>query len=128
MQGKSFEDRYASAGKSERKKISESFNKIWSKTSPQLFSGIDIDLKDKKILIVDDAVHSGKTLDVAKKYLLKFKPDEIKTAALFYVDKYLPDYFIGKGEMKYPWSSFAKFEKGYWLYRKYLEKHNYQEK
>ena len=45
-------------------------------------SDIGVMIKDKKILIVDDAPHTGKMLAVAKQHLVKKKPSEIKTAVI----------------------------------------------
>ena len=94
---------YSNASERERNEIKDkSSTKIWFGTDPVLLEGItDEDLKNKKVLLVDDAIHSGKTYgkSLKKTYIFGFSPDHYKDSAalLFYVDKtYIPDYFIGK--------------------------------
>lgn len=118
-----FEKRYSGASENTRKMISKDFNEVWFATDPKIVKVDKLDLKDKKVLLVDDAVHTGKTLDIAKSYLSTFKPWFIKTAALFYADKYVPDYVLGHGEKQYPWSTWAKFNEKYKVYEEYLKKH-----
>jgi hypoxanthine phosphoribosyltransferase len=117
-----FNEEYRSSDSSKRREVSEAFDEAWFKSDPEIVYSDQLDLEIKKVLIVDDAVHSGKTLGVILKYLSKFNPSDIKTAALFYVDKRKPDFFVGTGEHKYPWSTWAKFEDGYIPYQEYLEK------
>jgi|GEM_PF-1920431 len=119
-----FEKQYSVANGDERKIISEKFNKTWFNTNPQLLERENFDVEGKKVLLIDDAVHTGKTLDIAKKYILTFKPKTLKTAALFYADTYAPDYVLGRGEKIYPWSTWAKFDEKHEVYEKYLKKHN----
>ena len=51
-----------------------------------------------RVLVVDDLVDSGVTLDVVKKHLMIEYPSitDIRTAVLWYkaVSKYVPDYFV----------------------------------
>ena len=124
VDAKLLEDQYLNASEIERNEIKDKFDKIWFGTDPVLLEGItDEDLKNKKVLLVDDAIHSGKTMKVAKDYIFGFSPTIIKTAALFYVDTYIPDYFIGKGEKKYPWSTWARYDTAYKDYDDYLSHH-----
>ena len=118
-----FEKLYSDASEDTRKIISKDFNEAWFATDPKIVKTDRLDLKDKNILLVDDAVHTGKTLNVAKSYISTFKPSLEKTATLFYADKYTPDYVLGYGEKYYPWSTWAKFNEEYKLYEEYLKEH-----
>ncbi len=118
-----FEKKYSKASEDVKKEISKDFNKAWFATEPKIVKTDRLDLKDKKVLLVDDAVHTGKTLNAAKAYISTFKPSLVKTATLFYADKYVPDYVLGRGEKQYPWSTWAKFNEGYKVYEEYLKKH-----
>lgn len=53
-------------------------------------------LTGKKVLIVDDLVDSGKTLDVIVDYIKDFKPALLKTAVIFKKASsiFTPDYFV----------------------------------
>ena len=56
---------------------------------------IDVDLTGKKVLIVDDITDSGESMIVAKEFVQKLNPKEIKTAAIFNIkhSKFVPDYY-----------------------------------
>lgn len=45
-------------------------------------------IKGKRILIVDDVVNTGKTINIAKSCLRKFQPASLKTAALVWDGSY----------------------------------------
>ena len=117
-----FNNDYKNADSETRKKVSQSFNETWFKSSPEIIQTEKFDfIKDKNVLVVDDAVHSGKTLDLILNHISRFKPTVVKTAALYYVDKYQPDFYLGKGEHRYPWSTWSKFKKDYAPYQEYLK-------
>ncbi|GAA3614244.1 phosphoribosyltransferase family protein [Flavivirga amylovorans] len=71
------------------------------------------------ILIIDDAIDTGKTMFIAKKYLIKRFPEaKIKTAVISWtIEKSIivPDYYLFKNSLvRYPWSKDYKekdFEK-----------------
>ncbi|OGK17812.1 hypothetical protein A2866_02295 [Candidatus Roizmanbacteria bacterium RIFCSPHIGHO2_01_FULL_39_8] len=70
----------------------------------------DINLKDKKILLVDEIAQSGITLHTISEMILdRYKPSVLKTATLAAngdVCKLWPDYYllIEKGDwIKFPW-------------------------
>lgn len=73
--------------------------------SPVITQDISIEIKGKRILIVDDVADSGKSLIFAKEYLKGAK--EVKTATLHYkpVSTYKPDYFVSSTTawIVYPW-------------------------
>jgi len=64
---------------------------------------IDVDLTGKKVLIVDDITDSGESMIVAKEFVQKLNPKEIKTVAIFHIkhSKFIPDYY-GK-EIDWVW-------------------------
>ncbi len=65
---------------------------------------IDIDLTGKKVLIVDDITDSGESMILAKDFVKKLKPEEVKTAAIFHFrhSKFIPDYY-GKELIEWVW-------------------------
>ena len=65
-----------------------------------LIQDINIDLKDKKILIIEDIVETGNTLNYIYKKLLKMNPKEVKIFSLLYKkEKY-------KFDIKIDWYAF----------------------
>ncbi len=56
---------------------------------------IDVNLTGKKVLIVDDITDSGESMAIAKDFVKKLNPKEIKTAAIFHFkhSKFVPDYY-----------------------------------
>lgn len=110
---KRLEKLYQKGTDEERKNISKKVDEVFLKTNPELIKKVAFKFENKKVLIVDDAVHTGKTLEIAKNYIFSKKPLEIKTAVLFYVDQCFSDYYLGKGEHEYPWSTWAKFKLDY---------------
>ena len=73
-------------------------------TQPSLIEEGDFICNGMNVLIVDDAVYTGKTLQIATDNLRQRGARQIKSAAINYVDGILPDYFIMKGRIKFPWS------------------------
>ena|SRR3990167_10026007 len=62
-----------------------------------------IDVSGKKVLIVDDTIHTGAT--VAISYLRQSNVLEIKTASLAYVSERKPDFSVlPSGNHSFPWS------------------------
>lgn len=110
---KRFEQLYQEGTDEERKNISKKVDEVFLKTNPELIKKVDFNFENKKVLIVDDVVHTGKTLNIAKNYIFSKKPLEVKTAVLFYVNQCFSDYYLEKGECEYPWSTWAKFKPDY---------------
>lgn len=78
---------------------------LFQTVKPEIISDITIDLSGKKILIVDDSLHTGATIDVVTVYLRKIKAVEIQVAALSCVSKRRPDFYILPcGNYSFPWS------------------------
>ncbi len=74
---------------------------------PQITQPLTKDIKGKRVLIVDDVADSGRSLKVAKEYILKQGAGEVKIATLHYkpISMFKPDYYIGTTEawIIYPW-------------------------
>ena len=59
----------------------------------------------KKVLIVDDSLHTGATIDVATPYLISSGVVEIRVASIAYVANRKPDFFVlPRGNYSFPWS------------------------
>lgn len=84
---------------------------------PCLLEKFEKNVENKKILIVDDTVHTGKTLKVAINYLKDFNPSQIKTTSLNYIRNSKPDFFLSKERLKFPWSKNSEEYKKYLNYR-----------
>ena len=56
---------------------------------------INADLSGKKVLIVDDITDTGESMIVAKEFVEKLNPKEIRTVAIFHIktSKFIPDYY-----------------------------------
>jgi hypoxanthine phosphoribosyltransferase len=56
------------------------------------------DIKNKKVLLVDDITDTGDTLRVSLEYLKTFEPKDIKTAVLIHktCSVIIPDYFVSR--------------------------------
>ncbi len=69
-----------------------------------------LEVKDKKVLVVDEVVDTGKTMSKALNVLKGLGAKELKTATLHYKvrSKLVPDYYVEKVEkwvwIFYPWS------------------------
>lgn len=87
--------------------------------NPEVIGELKSEIKNKNILLVDDTIHTGKTFDVAKNYLFSFNPNSIKTASLFKIGNSSPDFYIGNGRCKFPWSKNSNF---YEEYNSFLKK------
>lgn len=75
----------------------------------KLTHGLGIDLKGKKVLVVDDITDTGQSLDLAKQHIAELLPSELKTATLFHLkgSKYTPDFFgteRGWAWIIFPWN------------------------
>ena len=70
---------------------------------------LNVDIKGKNVLVVDDITDTGESMRVTLEYLKSLKPSEIKTAALRHINtsKFLPDYFgeeISWRWVIFPWN------------------------
>ena len=57
-----------------------------------------VDIRDKRVLLVDDITDTGDTLRVSLEHLKEFEPKEIRTAVLIHkiISGFLPDYYVRK--------------------------------
>ncbi|MFN3527886.1 MAG: TIGR00725 family protein [Candidatus Altarchaeaceae archaeon] len=85
----------------------ESYTGIGTKKEPKITRELLIDIKDKNVLLVDDVADTGESLILAKEYLLKKFPKNLKIATLHYKpkSKIIPDYYVEETEkwIIYPW-------------------------
>ena len=74
------------------------YKEIGKIKKPTITEKLAAKIENKKILLVDEIIDTGKTLTLALSYLQSFKPKKIKTAVLFYKEKAetAPDFFLFK--------------------------------
>jgi adenine/guanine phosphoribosyltransferase-like PRPP-binding protein len=64
-------------------------------------------IKNKKVLLVDDIVRTGKTIDKIKELLLKEGASRVVTLAPYYlesVERHAPDYgLMSREDIAFPW-------------------------
>ena len=78
---------------------------LFNSRPPILISGIESDIRMKRVLVVDDAVHSGATMDLVVAYLRRMGATDVRFAALSHVFQRKADFSIlPKGNYCYPWS------------------------
>ncbi|MFH1448296.1 MAG: phosphoribosyltransferase [Candidatus Micrarchaeota archaeon] len=74
---------------------------------PKLTQELNVDIRGKRVLLVDDVSDSGESLLLAKQKVEALSPSELKTATLHYKprSKIKPDFFIKETEewLVYPW-------------------------
>jgi hypoxanthine phosphoribosyltransferase len=74
---------------------------------PEIFQELSMDVKDMRILLVDDVADSGKSLLKAKEYLQKKGAGEIRIATIHYKpgSSFKPDYYLmtTTSWVAYPW-------------------------
>ncbi len=68
---------------------------------------LSANIKNKRVLLVDDITDTGDTLRVSLQYLTGFEPKEVRTAVLIHktCSKVVPDYFLRK-IVKWRWVIF----------------------
>ena len=78
-----------------------------TKQKPQILSTLSEKVEDRKILIVDDIIDSGDTMETIIGWLNQQKPVSIETTALFVKpwSKFTPTYTVGtvKEWIIFPW-------------------------
>jgi hypoxanthine phosphoribosyltransferase len=95
-----------------------------TKSNVEIYQGINSTLKEYDVLLVDEVVDTGKTLEVVKNRVLALNPKSLKVAAL-HIKPWTtikPDYFVRvlDGWINYPWSE-TEFIKE--IFNKLLEKY-----
>ena len=80
------------------------------KKEPKITQEIGVDVKGKKVLLVDDVADTGESLKVAIEYVRSKRAAEIKTATIFYKPHSIvkPDYFVRVTDawVVYAWERF----------------------
>ena len=68
---------------------------------------LSANIKNKRVLLVDDITDTGETLRVSLQYLIGFEPKEVRTAVLIHktCSTVVPDYFLRK-IIKWRWVIF----------------------
>lgn len=78
---------------------------LFQTVKPVLSVNIKIDISGRKVLVVDDSLHTGATIDVTVDYLRQANVSEIRIATLTYVSKRKPDFAVlPPGNYSFPWS------------------------
>ena len=74
----------------------KSYNEIGKRTAPKILSTLTEGIEGKDILLVDDLVDQGDTMDFMKRFLGDQKPRSLETAVLFRKpwSKTAPDYYL----------------------------------
>jgi hypoxanthine phosphoribosyltransferase len=75
----------------------ETYHTIGQETlHPIITQDVSVDLKGKKVLVVDDVADSGATLNIVLEQIACCHPADIKTAMLFYKPRssLVPDFFV----------------------------------
>ncbi len=74
---------------------------------PRVTQPLQVDVKGKRVLLVDDVADTGRSLAVAKEHVKRAGAKEVKIAALHYKPKSMvrPDFYISTTEawIIYPW-------------------------
>jgi len=83
---------------------------------PTLIEEGDFICDGMDVLLVDDMIHTGKTLQMAIDNLQQRGARQIKSAAISYVNGISPDYFIMNGRIKFPWSKNSPYYKRFKSY------------
>lgn len=85
------------------------FYKTINETSgfPKISQPLSVDVKGKKVLLVDDVSDTGRSLAVAKDHMHRSGAGEVRVATLHYKphSTFKPDYFVGQTSawIVYPW-------------------------
>ncbi len=78
---------------------------LFQTRKPLLSEDISADISGRKVLVVDDILHTGATIDVAVDYLERANVSEIRIATLSYVSKRKPHFSVlPSGNYCFPWS------------------------
>jgi hypoxanthine phosphoribosyltransferase len=85
---------------------------LFRTVTPYVSKVSEVDFAGKNILIVDDSIHTGTTLNVAVRYLCEHGANAIKSASLAHIEEIKPDFTIlPQGNYSFPWSVDHKNQK-----------------
>lgn len=96
---------------------------VWKfrKRSPVLVSGLSVraerELADKSIVLIDDAIDTGQTIEVAKAHLFSLGVSQIAVIVVGNVQGKQVDYSHLDGRYCYPWS---RLSREYKIFQEYL--------
>lgn len=82
------------------------------KEKAEIVAPLNMSIKNKKVLVIDDITDTGETMDAVVKYLKRQKPKNIKTGVLEHkaVSFFAPDFFAHKivkwRWITYPWARY----------------------
>lgn len=76
--------------------------------NPSLINEGDFICEGLNVLLVDDTIHTGKTVHIARDNLIKRGAKQIRSAAINYVEGHKPNYSVTRGRIKFPWSKNSK--------------------
>ena len=89
---------------------------------PEITQTLPVDIKGKKVLIVDDVADSGYSIKIAKEYLLKQGAKVVKVAAIYYKpwSVVTPDFYARETDawICFPHETFESIKKIYERLRK----------
>lgn len=78
-----------------------------TKDKPTLTQPVSVNVKDKKVLVVDEVADTGKSLKIIKEHLTKEGANEVKIATIYYKPWSLitPDYYVKETScwIVFPW-------------------------
>jgi hypoxanthine phosphoribosyltransferase len=78
---------------------------LFHSTNPSILVKLNSCVKGMRILVVDDAIHTGATIDLALEYLDSLGASEVRVAALSYVANRRAEFSaLPRGNYSYPWS------------------------
>jgi len=74
----------------------KSYNDIGKRTTPRILSTLTEGIQGKDVLLVDDLVDQGDTMEFMKRYLAEQRPRSLETAVMFRKpwSRVVPDYFL----------------------------------
>lgn len=74
---------------------------------PEIFQDLSMDVRGKKVLLVDDVADTGRSLEAAKAHIMARGATEVKIATIHYkpTASFMPDYYVmtTTSWIAYPW-------------------------
>jgi len=79
--------------------------------SAKIRNSLNVDVRDNKVLVVDDLTDTGESMALAVDYIKNQEPAEVRTAVLMNIkgSKFTPDYYVKDIDWKwiiFPWNFF----------------------
>jgi hypoxanthine phosphoribosyltransferase len=73
--------------------ISRRYRAEYARDTPEIFSGAPAEVRDRRVLIVDETCDSGDTLRLAIGAVVNAGASEVRTAVEFKTGEYIPDFY-----------------------------------